>query len=528
MAMVSTCPFCNKRYELDAVLTGRKVQCRDCRQTFWASDGIGKKVALNPEAGPKRPAEASSREPASGVSQSPSPVSATNLKPSRRPVPVDVAASLPGKPAAFPANAPPALSSPGDSDAAGRHARPKGHKVEHRPKAGSSRANPVGEELEPNDLGLNAGVAGMDADGLGDPSAWDASAHALNRGTVRSPVSGYAGNPWQSLEKARSRSGSKPGVQSANAGRFGQRQSLKVELIPLVAAVAIELFVAGCVLMFAPVFGAGLPFITLMGPFMFLLAGGLILAGCGVAFLATDVDTSVKLKVLAVPMAFGGLGLVLTLVTLPGYFSGRTGKQAAQNSGSILSTNPSRPPVYSAEEARARQAEAKKQNEMLTSGSLRSLENRQQKSEQEREQAETTLNGANRRDQAQPSSPNPFEVDEGEDAESSSADSGRPGPSPGIPQLPSSGPFRGREKPGFPATSADLLPGTPVWILWGSSWWPGEVLEIQEGAFLIHYDGHSAAWDEPKTTEELRLKTAPADQARNDWRSRGVELVRQA
>ena len=43
-----------------------------------------------------------------------------------------------------------------------------------------------------------------------------------------------------------------------------------------------------------------------------------------------------------------------------------------------------------------------------------------------------------------------------------------------------------------------------VKVLWGSSWFKGRIVAIEESKFKFRYDGYDAAWDEWKKAEELR------------------------
>ena len=69
--------------------------------------------------------------------------------------------------------------------------------------------------------------------------------------------------------------------------------------------------------------------------------------------------------------------------------------------------------------------------------------------------------------------------------------------------------------------AAGYQPADKVEILWGSSWYPGEVLEAKDGKFKIHYDNHSASWDEwvgPERLREPSAPSAPAPAASGAWK----------
>lgn len=48
--------------------------------------------------------------------------------------------------------------------------------------------------------------------------------------------------------------------------------------------------------------------------------------------------------------------------------------------------------------------------------------------------------------------------------------------------------------------------GSKVEILWSGSWYKGEVLEVNNDKYKIHYDGYGSNWDEWLTTERLRAQ----------------------
>jgi len=43
-----------------------------------------------------------------------------------------------------------------------------------------------------------------------------------------------------------------------------------------------------------------------------------------------------------------------------------------------------------------------------------------------------------------------------------------------------------------------------VEVLWGSSWWPATILQASGGQYLIHYDGYASSWDEWVGADRLR------------------------
>jgi len=46
--------------------------------------------------------------------------------------------------------------------------------------------------------------------------------------------------------------------------------------------------------------------------------------------------------------------------------------------------------------------------------------------------------------------------------------------------------------------------GSKVEILWSGSWYKGEILEVNNDKYKIHYDGYGSNWDEWVTSERLR------------------------
>jgi hypothetical protein len=55
-------------------------------------------------------------------------------------------------------------------------------------------------------------------------------------------------------------------------------------------------------------------------------------------------------------------------------------------------------------------------------------------------------------------------------------------------------------------SSSKYAVGSKVEILWSGSWYKGEVLEVNNGKYKIHYDGYGSNWDEWVTTERLRAQ----------------------
>ncbi|MCC6625525.1 MAG: hypothetical protein IT385_30075 [Deltaproteobacteria bacterium] len=43
-----------------------------------------------------------------------------------------------------------------------------------------------------------------------------------------------------------------------------------------------------------------------------------------------------------------------------------------------------------------------------------------------------------------------------------------------------------------------------VEVLWGSSWWPATILQASGGQYLIHYDGYASSWDEWVGADRIR------------------------
>src|SRR2546430_7212749 len=51
-----------------------------------------------------------------------------------------------------------------------------------------------------------------------------------------------------------------------------------------------------------------------------------------------------------------------------------------------------------------------------------------------------------------------------------------------------------------------LNPGDPVHIEWQGSWFPGEVVQLEdEGNIKIHYEGWDSSWDEVVPRSRLRI-----------------------
>jgi hypothetical protein len=48
--------------------------------------------------------------------------------------------------------------------------------------------------------------------------------------------------------------------------------------------------------------------------------------------------------------------------------------------------------------------------------------------------------------------------------------------------------------------------GTPLWILWGTSWYAGSVVAVGEGQLLVHYEGWSSTSDEWVPRERVRWR----------------------
>jgi hypothetical protein len=52
--------------------------------------------------------------------------------------------------------------------------------------------------------------------------------------------------------------------------------------------------------------------------------------------------------------------------------------------------------------------------------------------------------------------------------------------------------------------------GDKVDIEWKGSWWQGEVLEVKDGKYKVHYTGWSNSWDEWVGSERLRAPSGTA------------------
>jgi RNA binding activity-knot of a chromodomain len=55
-------------------------------------------------------------------------------------------------------------------------------------------------------------------------------------------------------------------------------------------------------------------------------------------------------------------------------------------------------------------------------------------------------------------------------------------------------------------TNSKYSVGNKVEILWSGSWYKGEVLEVNNDKYKIHYDGYGSNWDEWVTSERLRTQ----------------------
>ena len=54
--------------------------------------------------------------------------------------------------------------------------------------------------------------------------------------------------------------------------------------------------------------------------------------------------------------------------------------------------------------------------------------------------------------------------------------------------------------------AATFSVGDKLEIRWGTTWYPGEVLEVKGEQYKVRYDGYGSNWDEWATTEKLRRK----------------------
>src|SRR5690349_24016159 len=59
-------------------------------------------------------------------------------------------------------------------------------------------------------------------------------------------------------------------------------------------------------------------------------------------------------------------------------------------------------------------------------------------------------------------------------------------------------------------SSSKYSVGDKVEILWSGSWYKGEVLEVNNDKYKIHYDGYGSNWDEWVTSERLREQDSSA------------------
>ena len=56
-------------------------------------------------------------------------------------------------------------------------------------------------------------------------------------------------------------------------------------------------------------------------------------------------------------------------------------------------------------------------------------------------------------------------------------------------------------------SSSKYSVGSKVEILWSGSWYKGEILEVNNGKYKIHYDGYGSNWDEWVTSERLKTQS---------------------
>ena len=80
-----------------------------------------------------------------------------------------------------------------------------------------------------------------------------------------------------------------------------------------------------------------------------------------------------------------------------------------------------------------------------------------------------------------------------------------PPPSPTTPSapLPAADPTSTTKKSAYSA-------GQKVDVLWGGSWWQGQIVAVKNDKYLVHYIGWAASWDEWVTTARLRAWTGSA------------------
>lgn len=74
---------------------------------------------------------------------------------------------------------------------------------------------------------------------------------------------------------------------------------------------------------------------------------------------------------------------------------------------------------------------------------------------------------------------------------------------------PSSGPAYGAPAP----ASGSYAVGQRVQVEWKGSWWPAVVVQAQPGAWYIHYDNYDNSWDEWVGPDRIRAMPAPGVRA---------------
>lgn len=69
----------------------------------------------------------------------------------------------------------------------------------------------------------------------------------------------------------------------------------------------------------------------------------------------------------------------------------------------------------------------------------------------------------------------------------------------------------GRRAPEIHPRAAGFAVGDPVEVEWRGTWYPATVMEVRDGAFLIHYEGYGKEWDEAVGPERIRGRDPRAE-----------------
>lgn len=59
-----------------------------------------------------------------------------------------------------------------------------------------------------------------------------------------------------------------------------------------------------------------------------------------------------------------------------------------------------------------------------------------------------------------------------------------------------------------PSAALTFNVGDKIDINWKGGWWKGDVLEVQDGKYRVHYTGWASSWDETATPDRVRAQTA--------------------